>query len=810
MKSQDLTIRMIKNTSFPEAYKNLLLDKEMSPKKYRTMLSIATLFLNSTNDNVKKLGYRIIVLYCNQSGNYKPLYDIAANTGIIPVSQFIEDKMSEENKNVFTEINAANNMNYYENNVYCTAQQKELIDFYKNNNNNSLSIVAPTSYGKTDLIIDTVKSNEGKNICIITPTKSLLVQTKARISRACKNGQIKIITHPEMYNKRDNHILAVMTQERVLRLLKKDAALRFDYVIIDEAHGLLRDDDRNTLLAAVILFLTKRNPNTVFKFLTPFLCDSNNIKVRYSDFNPKDYKVNEYIKTEKIYLAELRNGYSDGLLYYDQFLNEFYSIEEMTEHSEIDFVCKHAGAKNIVYFNKPKDIEEFVINLNRLAEIKTTTIEKACKNIAEYVHPKYRLIDAIRHGAIYHHGDVPEPVRMYIEKLYSSCDEIRYVITSSTLLEGVNLPAEKMFILDNKRGNGNLSPSDFKNLIGRVCRFNQIFDSEKGSLKLLEPEIYLVVGKYYSSNANVRTFLEKSMYVEKKSEDELENVLLDKTRINAKNEEQLNKAKEFIENYEGGIIPDFNLRKANTKTGKICFANNITEIDVISNEEKLEEYVTNIKQQGHIIDNTQELIDMICNLFLSKSDEDSMKRFDYKETRRFYKMFLDWRIENTSLNQMIASFMKYWKELISDPQKEKLIYVGRWGDITRGGVRTLWTDISKKSDEELINLAIVRIKEEQDFLDNELIKYVETFNDLELLDEKLYLTIKYGTDDSRIISCTRNGISLSLAKLLVEKYGAYFSIDTNNDTLNFDEGIIDAMKLAGENEIMICELGFFM
>ena len=83
-------------------------------------------------------------------------------------------------------------------------------------------------------------------------------------------------------------------------------------------------------------------------------------------------------------------------------------------------------------------------------------------------------------------------------------------------------------------------------------------------------------------------------------------------------------------------------------------------------------------------------------------------------------------------------------------------------------------------------------------------------NDLELLEERLYLRIKYGTDDKKIITCTRNGISLSLAKQIVENYIDYVEIDILNDTVNFREGIVEAMRQADENEIMICELLFFL
>ena len=279
------------------------------------------------------------------------------------------------------------------------------------------------------------------------------------------------------------------------------------------------------------------------------------------------------------------------------------------------------------------------------------------------------------------------------------------------------------------------------------------------------------------------------MYVEKTINDELKNVLLEKTTINQENQDKFENAQEFIENYEGGIIQDYSLRKVKTETGKICFMNNITEFEKVSKR---------IKENGRLIDNTNVLFEALNRMFFSKiTDDNNIKRFNNEETRRFYKMFLDWRISNTSLNQMISSFMRYWKGLIKDKDKEKLIFVGRWGDTTRDGVMPLWTDISKRT-------------EEQYFLDNVLLKYIEVLNDLELLEESLYLRIKYGTDDKKIITCTRNGISLSLAKQIVENYMDYVEIDVLNDTVSFREGMVEAMRQAGENEIMICELLFFL
>ena len=63
----------------------------------------------------------------------------------------------------------------------------------------------------------------------------------------------------------------MLTQERLLRLLKMQPELYFDFIVIDEAHGLLNDDTRSRLLAEVILILEKRNPEVALKIFDSFL-----------------------------------------------------------------------------------------------------------------------------------------------------------------------------------------------------------------------------------------------------------------------------------------------------------------------------------------------------------------------------------------------------------------------------------------------------------------------------------------------------------------------------------------------------------
>lgn len=810
---KEITIRQLNNTEFASCYEEFVLQKKPNDNLYLCMLSVATLFINCDDEKIKRFGYRIIVMYCNQTKDYKPLYEIAVNWGLIPISKFIERSIIKDRGNVFTELNASIGEHFFINNVYCSIQQKDLINFFEYNRDKTVSVVAPTSYGKTELILSTIENCTNRNICVLTPTKSLLAQTKMRLLRSRIKWVKKIITHPEMHNGKEEHLVAILTQERLLRLLKKDETIKFDYIIVDEAHDMLRNDTRNQLLASAILVLNKRNPNTVFKFLTPFLSDPNNMKVRYADYTIQTHQVSEYIKTEKLYLVDLRKEQRE-FLFYDQFLNKYFPMPLSNDIvNEWTFVQAHSSKKNIVYLNKPKDIERLVSEICIFQkQVTSKKIEEACKNIAEYVHPKYKMIDCLRHGFIYHHGSVPESIRTYIENLYAELDEVEYIITSSTLLEGVNIPADNMFILNNKKGSKQLSASDFKNLIGRVCRFSQIFHPQTGSLQRLEPSIYLVAGRYFASNVNLKEFIKKTMYVEKTIHDKLDNVLLEKTKITCDNENKLNMAKEFVENFEEGIIEHYALRKVETQVGKSCFNNNVTEFDIFKEEKAICQAIEIYKKNEGKISDTAKLFEMLYLLFFSRAeDDDNIKRFQYKETQTFYKMFLDWRISNTSLNFMINSFVRYWKGIIANPQKDHIVYVGRrWGDEKREGFLELWTDVSKKTDVELINLAIVRIKEEQDFLDNTVLKYIEVLNDMDMLDEELYLNIKYGTSNQNIIVCIRNGLSYNLAKVLVEKYNSYIRVDANNNSIQFRQGVVDALIDGQENKILVHELSYFL
>ncbi len=786
--------------------KNLIeksIRQTLSSREQATLLSIAVILLNSEEEVLQDYGYRIVLQYSNRTKDYLPLFEVALNYGYIPIAHVLEKELYKNRENALnSEINGAYAECFHSNGIYYTEQQTEMQEAFSFRGLSDMAIVAPTSYGKTELLISAFSDPNLKNICVITPTKSLLNQTKQRLAKARIPSVKKIIVHPDMYNP-DERITAVLTQERLLRLMKNNPSIHFDCVIIDEAHNLLENDSRQRLLASVLVLIKSRNQDTIFRYLSPFLNSGSSLELRFIDSKITDYHVSEKMKSERLFSFDPDED--SQLSFYDQYLDTFFSLKN-NHQNYMEFIIGKASKKNIVYYNKPTDIEAFALDLaSSLPIIDNPTIQSFCTNLASYVHSDYKLIDCAKRGVLYHHGSTPIQIRQFVESAFSSIETFQYIITSSTLLEGVNLPADTMFICSPSRGRKHLTAASFKNLIGRVCRFNEIFTGNPSNLTKLEPNIYVIRSPYWPKRTKPKDFLRSRAHIDLTSRDDIRNVALKNSSV-SEADESLTQLQEHLENLNPGTISNYSGRKIKTIAGEFCIVNNVTEFDVFQHETRIDKHINDFiaKTQGQI-DNCSDLLEILYHAFFSLSDDGSLSRFSHEKTRSFYEMFLDWRLANEPFHLMIQSFFKYWKRIQANPHEESLVYAGRWGEECREGYKPSWVDVRKKSDKQLINLAIVRIKEEQDFLDHSIMKFVEVLHDLNVLDEHFYLNIKYGTTDKTRILLIKNGYSLSLANLLCTRYVSHVAADTFKSVLQVNPMVIEEMINNRENDILIYE-----
>lgn len=811
---REITIKQLAATKFKPLYFRFLAGEDLEERDLVKLLAISVLLLNHESPELKRLGYRIVLFYGNMTGNYEALYDVAINSGLLPVSAIIEEaNYDSTNSDSFLRNFIGSYIDTFrDQGIVLTEQQDALRNFVAEEYQNSIAVIAPTSYGKSELIIKSVRENPDKRILILVPSKALLAQTKKRLIDADIAELGKVITHPEMYSNEKDCRAFVLTQERLARLLSEQPNLSFDMVFVDEAHNLLNGDHRNELLASVICMLGNRHQGASFKFLTPFLCDELNLRIRYLDMPIKGFKINEYIKSERFYLRDFRTGKSDtAFKMYDHFLNNWIIVNRQYE-TGYDLVIGESLSKNIIYANKPKSIERFAQELaKRLPEIDCPLVARACQELEESFDRRYNLISCLRRGVMYHHGSIPDTVRLYLEDLFSRSKSLKYLACSSTLLEGVNLPIERLFLIDNRKGASKLTSSQLKNLVGRVNRFSEVFSSKGGqALRKLESSIYLLgIDGFTSKRANLTTYYSDTVNVSKKDRDSLNNVLLEATDVsNSDIKEKFTAAIERLENLQNGLISERECRYVTTQVGKLLIANSVNEINVFRNESRIKLRIDNFLASRGRIGTADDLMDALKTCFIDFLDDDreysELLRLKQVPARRFYAMMLDWRLKKLSVRRIIGRFIQYW-DTRDSRESGDYVYVSRWGDTKYLQSHfEHWVQISTKNTREKINLAIVRIKEEEDFFDYKIFRFVEILNSLEALETSFYKKIKYGTTSPTKINLIREGFSRGLAELLLEKYRDLVHRSEQGD-LVVSNKLIQRMVANDESDLLIFE-----
>ncbi len=813
--------KKFKGSDFQVSYNKMLLNSELQENEKLHLLKTAIYLLNFGDIDLQKLGYKVIVNYSIRNSDYKPLYDLAINKDYIPISKLIERKHFNQEyieEHFFNLFFSSYQENFKNENYYLSSGQKSLIEFSKKTND--FVIVAPTSYGKSEIIINKVHSNLDKRICIIVPSKALLAQTKKRLlNDISENGLTRIITHPEMYKGNEESFVSVLTQERLLRLLQKNPRLKLDLVLIDEAHNLFgekpyaeKPDSRALLLAQTIMILKKRNNNVVLNFFSPFVQNQSSLEIKQLDYKLEFQNTVEFIKTEKYFVCDFKND--QKLKIYNQFSNIFIETNKVYQE-EIQLLKLEKANKNIVYFNRPIHIEEFSLNLSNTLDDNNQNFEEISNTISDYIHPDYNLLKCIKKGIVYHHGGMPELIRLYVESLFSENKHLEYIMTSSTLLEGVNIPAEKIFLFSVKKGIRKLSKSQFKNLIGRINRFSEIFNPENGNLSLLEPNIYVVKGTYFDGRIKPEKFLIDRAKTELEIEDEINNILLkDESQLNSDEKSELKNTLEYLENIEPNSTDLEDAVYVQSEIAKLCYQNNIYDFDIKDNEQSIISNLNSYKENSFsVISDANELLSAINHIFIQNIflKDDNFKRLENVKARNFYSMILTWRSESASYKEMIGSFISYWNTL---NEEELLIYVGKkWGRVKRNITdrQPLYIDLRGKDNSYRINVAIIRIKEEQDYIEFNVLKYIEILFELDLLEEDYYERIKYGTSDKKIITLIKNGFSLELAKCLTQEiYSSLISINITNDEVLCSPEIIQRMENNEENKILIFEVKYHM
>ncbi len=365
-------------------------------------------------------------------------------------------------------------------------------------NDSLLSYSGPTSMGKSMLMKDFINRyleiGIKKNFAIIIPSKALINEVSSDFIRNLGN-KLKLNNYTVVTSagalalEKNSNFLFVMTPERLLYLMIKYPNIRIDTIFIDEAHKMSSDDDRSAFYYKIIEMAYNKNNNTHFVFASPNIPNpgiytkivtnlinqntNQTIEIKptiiKSGFSPvvhMQYYVDYIESTVHIY-NELRNGF--------EFLCNMDSDGNPLKNKTIyDFLKIYGGydtdKQSLIYCNSKDKSINYAIEYSRaITPRNIKELDDFATIIEREIHKDYLLPDLIRKGVAYHVGYLPAYIREGIEKLYKA-RLIKTIFCTSTLIEGVNLPADNLFVLNYNRGLGQMNEVEFRNMLGRVGR----------------------------------------------------------------------------------------------------------------------------------------------------------------------------------------------------------------------------------------------------------------------------------------------------------------------------------------------------
>ena len=398
--------------------------------------------------------------------------------------------------------------------VHSTGEQLAVNGFQRafwseaNKTDGWLSVSAPTASGKTFLIskwlVDAVERSLARVVIYLAPTRALVAEVEGRLSEAMAGEpsiEISSLPMPGKYYMAmtaGKRVVFVLTQERVHLLANAvDGEIFVDLVVVDEAHKI-GDNQRGVVLQDAIERLARANSALRVVFVSPgtenpeqLLEDApegtsgtaitsdaptilqNVIYAEQVPRRPKEWGLSLRLEEEVVDLGVLK-----------------LKSKPMGIRKRLAFIAAAAGERGgtLVYANGAAEAEAIALLISQLVE-NDSKVSEALSDLADLirkcVHRQYQLANVVEKGVGFHYGNMPSLIRLEVERLFRE-GEIKFLVCTSTLVEGVNLACRTIVIRGPRKGKSNaMEPHDFWNLAGRAGRWGDEF---QGNIVCVNPE----------------------------------------------------------------------------------------------------------------------------------------------------------------------------------------------------------------------------------------------------------------------------------------------------------------------------------
>ena len=315
----------------------------------------------------------------------------------------------------------------------------------------NIAVSAPTSFGKSFVIDAFIKLRKPRNVAIIVPTIALTDETRRRIYKKFAN-EYNIITTTDIPLAERN--IFIFPQERALCYVNKIDSL--DILIVDEFYKSSKDFEKErsaSLIKAIIKLgqiakqkyylapnITKIEDNQFTKDMEFMKMDFNTVFLKVTDYYPQ---IGTDTQKKGEYFLNLNRTLKGKTLIY---AGSFSNITSLS---------------NLILETSPK-IDSVLLN-----------------DFSDWLGKNYdynwNLTLLAKRGVGVHNGSLHRSLSQIQIKLFEENEGLNRLISTSSIIEGVNTSAENVIVWMTSGRGLQFSNFAYKNLIGRAGRMFKHF-----------------------------------------------------------------------------------------------------------------------------------------------------------------------------------------------------------------------------------------------------------------------------------------------------------------------------------------------
>lgn len=400
-------------------------------------------------------------------------------------------------------------------------------------NGNSGIVQLPTGVGKTkslELIIETgIISNRVKNTIVVSPLRALCNEITDDLTQSLQEEivitQFSDILQTDFdleFLSNENNNVVVCTPEKFSYVLYHQSNIfdLIDLIIFDEAH-MFDDGSRGVNFELLISEIKSRIDFSKKQLVMLSAVLPNAEVIKNWLFNDQGVLAN----SETLKGTPKTLGFASrtkDLHYFTNNLNEEdYFVPKSLEIANLNKLPRERKNRIFPELNDAKDIAIYysiklchnggvAIYVNRTDSVSTVLnriidlndrgydlskiihnsnyeeVQKITKLFVAYYGEDHIFTKASRVGVFPHYSKLPNGLRISIENAFKQ-ESICFVVCTSTLAQGVNIPIKYLFITNNKFDFENMKVRNFQNLIGRTARSGMY---TSGDVIITEPNFF--------------------------------------------------------------------------------------------------------------------------------------------------------------------------------------------------------------------------------------------------------------------------------------------------------------------------------